>query len=331
MRRLLPVVFALVVFAAAPSAGADADPFGLLEADRTAIVRVIDAQLQAFRRDDGDGAFAVASPGIRRMFGDADTFMRMVRDGYQPVYRPQRVCFLDIVDYHGRPTQRVFVVGPDGVGVVALYMMERQAEGKWLIGGCILTRPTQAQATDPVPAVADAARRRLAQGCRSASLAEAEALADRAADLLGRIGPERALPAFMDPAGGFIDRDLYVFVLDLDGNLWANGAFPQAIGSNALAAKDSHGRLYVADMIRVAERDGRGWVAYEWVNPCTGTMSPKISFIRRVGSFVIGVGAYGTLGADIDRDGGRDVAMSPNVSGRSAAGPTDTGARFGSG
>lgn len=319
MRRLFSIVFALVVFAAAPPAGADADLFGLVDADRAAIVRVIDTQMQAFQRDDGNGAFAVASPGIRRMFGDADTFMTMVRDGYRPVYRPQRVRFLDIVDHHGRPAQRVYVVGPNGVAVVALYLMERQADGRWLIDGCILTRPAQARTTDPAPVITAAGthRLRLAQGCRSASLAEAEALADRAADLLGRIGPERALPAFMDPAGGFIDRDLYVFVLDLDGNLWANGAFPQAIGSNALSARDSHGRPYVADMIRVAERDGRGWVAYEWVNPCTGTMSPKVSFIRRVGSFVIGVGAYGTLGAGLGRDGGRRCAE------RSIGGPAD--------
>ena len=39
----------------------------------------------------------------------------------------------------GRLTQLVNVVGPDGVARVALYFMERQADGSWRIGGCMLT------------------------------------------------------------------------------------------------------------------------------------------------------------------------------------------------
>ena len=280
---------------------ADEDTFGLADADRMAIVQAIDSQLQAFQRDDGDGVFSMASPGIRSVFGNAATFMTMVRTGYPSVYRPRQVRFLDIVDYHGRPTQRVFVVGPDGKAVVALYLMERQMDGRWLIDGCVLTRPAQAHnGTDRGPILVAADGRRLARTSVFATLAEAEEMADRTAMVLDRIGPEKAIPVFMDPAGAFFDRDLYVFVLDLEGNLWANGAFPQVIGSNAISAQDSRGRLYVADMIRVAQRDGHGWVSYEWLNPCTGDMTPKVSFVRRVGPLIVGVGAYGTIGASLD-------------------------------
>ncbi|MEE9289622.1 MAG: DUF4864 domain-containing protein [Alphaproteobacteria bacterium] len=115
-------------------------------ADRAEINRIIGAQIDAFRRDDAHAAFAFASPGIRRMFGDAETFMEMVRTGYRPVYRPRRLRFLDIIDFHGQPTQRVFVVGPDGVGVVAYYLMERQADGSWRIDGCILSTASRTSA-----------------------------------------------------------------------------------------------------------------------------------------------------------------------------------------
>ena len=108
------------------------------EADRQAIRMVIEEQLGAFQRDDADAAFAQATPNIRKIFQTADQFMRMVRGGYQAVYRPQQVEFRDIVDIDGAPVQRVFFIGPDGLPVIALYPMEKQADGTWKIGGCYL-------------------------------------------------------------------------------------------------------------------------------------------------------------------------------------------------
>ena len=51
--------------------------------DRTAIRDIIQSQVEAFRRDDGDAAFGYASPTIRGMFGSSEIFMDMVRQGYQ--------------------------------------------------------------------------------------------------------------------------------------------------------------------------------------------------------------------------------------------------------
>ncbi len=114
---------------------------GVTGADRTAIVRTIRDQMAAFKRDDGAAAFSYAAPGIRKQFGDAENFMRMVRTGYPPVYRPRRVEFLDLVKAKDQWIQKVGVVGPDGEEVTALYLMERQKEGGWKIGGCVLVRP----------------------------------------------------------------------------------------------------------------------------------------------------------------------------------------------
>ena len=62
----------------------------------------------------------------------------MVRDGYSAVYRPRQVEFLDLVEIGGEPVQRVYVVGPDGRALLALYTMERQADGSWRIAGRVL-------------------------------------------------------------------------------------------------------------------------------------------------------------------------------------------------
>jgi hypothetical protein len=115
----------------------------LHEGDAASIRQVIEAQLQAFRADDSSEAFAYASPAIQSIFKNADTFMSMVRAGYKPVYRPREVEFRDLVPLEGRWTQRVLVVGPDGVPIVAQYVMEKQPDGSWRIDGCLLERSVE--------------------------------------------------------------------------------------------------------------------------------------------------------------------------------------------
>ncbi len=103
--------------------------------DQAVIQSVIELQLAAFQRDDGTKAFSYASPGIRGRFGSAENFMAMVQHGYAAVYRPAEVDFLEARNYAGAIAQAVRFVGPDGRTVIAIYMMERQAEGHWLIDG----------------------------------------------------------------------------------------------------------------------------------------------------------------------------------------------------
>jgi len=140
--RLL--AFLLLALAAAGTAGAQ--DAALSDVDRAAIRDVIGRQVEAFRRDDGEVAFGFASPTIRGMFGTAEVFMDMVRQGYQPVYRPRVFDFREIVDLHGQPAQKVHVVGPDGRPVTAFYPMTHLPDGSWRIDGCFLQAPDEHQA-----------------------------------------------------------------------------------------------------------------------------------------------------------------------------------------
>ena len=114
--------------------------------DQDAIRDVIQRQVDAFRRDDGETAFGFASPAIRGMFGSSDVFMDMVRQGYLPVYRPRVFEFREIVTLHGMVTQKVHVIGPDGRPVTAFYPMAQQPDGSWRIEGCYLQAPDEHQA-----------------------------------------------------------------------------------------------------------------------------------------------------------------------------------------
>lgn len=137
---MIRALFLIAMLVWAVPVAALAQPAAISEADRTAIREVIEDQLAAFQRDDMVAAFAQASPTIQRQFGTAENFMRMVRIGYKPVYRPRRVEFRDIILLRGEPTQQVFLIGPDRLPVMALYPMEQQPDGAWKINGCYLVR-----------------------------------------------------------------------------------------------------------------------------------------------------------------------------------------------
>lgn len=104
-------------------------------ADQAAIRTVIQSQLAAFQRDDGNAAFSYASPGIQGIFQSPERFMTMVRTGYAAVYRPSEVVFLEARVKDGITAQAVRFVGPDGDSVIAIYFMERQPDGSWRIDG----------------------------------------------------------------------------------------------------------------------------------------------------------------------------------------------------
>ena len=146
MNRLTTLILLIVSFTAtlAPASAQD-----MVEGDpaaKTAIVAVIESQIAAFQRDDGDAAFSHAAPGIRAYFGSPDRFMQMVRSSYTSVYRPRSAELRRLLIVRGEPIQEVFFVGLDLSTMLALYRMERAPDGRWLING-VLVADTKEQAT----------------------------------------------------------------------------------------------------------------------------------------------------------------------------------------
>lgn len=128
--RLISAALYVLALTAAGNAG---------DAEVKVAQSVIDSQLKAFQADDGALAYSYAAPGIKRVFPTVDAFMGMVTNGYTPVRRPQSYVFGKSEEMGaGRIAQQVFVVGPDGKEYEALYTLERQPDGRFLITGCSL-------------------------------------------------------------------------------------------------------------------------------------------------------------------------------------------------
>ncbi len=137
-KPLRPLAIAIVAGAAILATSALAEPPG--EADRASIQMMIRDQIAAFLQDDGEAAFAFASPTIRSLFQTSERFMVMVERGYPAVYRAQQVAFGEIVEIGGSLLQQVFLVGPKGNSWVAAYAVQQQPDGTWRINGVQITR-----------------------------------------------------------------------------------------------------------------------------------------------------------------------------------------------
>src|SRR5271156_3473736 len=100
----------------------------------------IERQFEAFARDDAEAAYALADPTIKEMFVDADHFMAMVRDRYAPVYRHRSVEFGEFAVEGDEASLKATLVDNDNVVWTALYSLRREANGDWLISGCVLVK-----------------------------------------------------------------------------------------------------------------------------------------------------------------------------------------------
>jgi hypothetical protein len=132
---------ALIFLAAALPAAADEGR--ITNSDAAEIRAVIHRQMDAFKRDDAPGAFALVSPEVRQTFGTPEKFLDVVRFAYGAVYRPARVSFLEMLVMGQDVVQPVQVTDRAGTVWVAYYAMQRQRDGSWRTSGCHLASPAK--------------------------------------------------------------------------------------------------------------------------------------------------------------------------------------------
>ena len=111
---------------------------------------MVQAQLEAFAADDAERAFSYASASIRAQFGDAASFMAMVRGGYPMVVRPAAVSFFQAqTDDGAAVTVRQTVQLRDREGRLwrATYLLERQAAVGWRISACVVVADSEKSVT----------------------------------------------------------------------------------------------------------------------------------------------------------------------------------------
>ncbi|CAN5458625.1 hypothetical protein BH09PSE6_BH09PSE6_03740 [soil metagenome] len=122
--------------------------------------------------------------------------------------------------------------------------------------------------------------------------AEAKAMLVKAVALMKTSGKDKALTQFMDKQGGFIDRDLYVSVIDLSGVTAANGGNPKLVGKDNMNYQDFDGKFIVKERIEIAKAKGQGSQEYRAMNPLTKEVESKLVFFEKMDNSIVAVGSY---------------------------------------
>ncbi|WP_233505857.1 methyl-accepting chemotaxis protein [Rhodoferax lacus] len=123
---------------------------------------------------------------------------------------------------------------------------------------------------------------------------EAVALVERAVAHRQRSSKESFLRELTDPANGFHDRDMYVFVLDDRGTYLAFGGNASKVGTRVqdVPGIDGEGLLKTIQTQAAYEP---GWVEYDITNPSTGQVQTKMSYVQSLDGLSVGCGVYKNL------------------------------------
>ena len=136
---------------------------------------------------------------------------------------------------------------------------------------------------------------------RQGTADEALAIVNRAYELVQSVGLEAASATFHDQNSEFVDRDLYVFVLDRHGTYRVMGCDITRVGTHlSQAAGIGDAALVLEDAWHRCEQGG-GWVEYNITNPVTGDVRGKSSYVLPLNDqMLIGCGAYRSALTDSD-------------------------------
>jgi len=126
------------------------------------------------------------------------------------------------------------------------------------------------------------------------SAKEAKAMVQKAVAYLKTNGPDVAFPAFSDPKGNFVDRDLYIWVADMNANMKcvAHGASVQLVGRDLMDFKDSDGKPFMREIYELAKIRESGWVDYKWFRPETRKIEQKSTYFEKVDHYIVACSYY---------------------------------------
>jgi signal transduction histidine kinase len=121
---------------------------------------------------------------------------------------------------------------------------------------------------------------------------EAIALVQKAIAYFKAHGKEKAFAEINNKSGQFVDRDMYVYVLNTEGVMLANGVVEKMVGKQLTALKDADGKPLGAELQNLVKSGKPAWIDYKWPNPVTGKIESKTTYVEPVGDLGFAVGIY---------------------------------------
>lgn len=121
---------------------------------------------------------------------------------------------------------------------------------------------------------------------------QARALLDKASKALEQ-DEDGTVEAINSLKGGFLQDDLYVFVVNVDTKRYvAHGTNLRLVNTDFSKIKDPEGKPVGLPMLEMIKKQPEGEYEYRWRNPVTGKIEHKHAYMRKVGGFLVAVGYY---------------------------------------
>ncbi|MGJ7513407.1 cache domain-containing protein [Pseudomonas baetica] len=125
-----------------------------------------------------------------------------------------------------------------------------------------------------------------------ASAEQAMALLNKAATDLAK-DEKGTLTAINSLKGGYLQDDLYVFVVDLNTQRYvAHGTNLRLINSDFGKIKDPEGKPVGEPILALMSQQDYGEYDYRWKNPVTSKVEDKHAYLKKVGHLLVAVGYY---------------------------------------
>jgi cytochrome c len=122
----------------------------------------------------------------------------------------------------------------------------------------------------------------VAWAAERATAKEAEAMVKKGLAFVKANGKDKGYAEITNKQGQFVDRDLYLLVLQLDGTMVAHGANAKLVGLNRMESKGIDGRFPARDMIEAAKSKNGSWTEYKYSDPVTRKLQDKAMYCERL-------------------------------------------------
>ena len=121
---------------------------------------------------------------------------------------------------------------------------------------------------------------------------DAKKWVERAVAFYKASGKRIALAEYTNPNGQFVLDEMYVYALNPRGTMLAHGVNENFVGEEFIDIKDYDGKIFIKEIVDIANKEGTGWVTYKWYNPVTKEVLPKNVYFKKVDDLIICSGVY---------------------------------------
>lgn len=108
-------------------------------------------------------------------------------------------------------------------------------------------------------------------------------------------GADATWPLISNPNGPFVKGDIYSFVYDFKGLCVAHGQNQALVGQNLIDLVDSRGKPIIRELIKIAKKDGKGWLTYEWRNELKRSYVERVVDPKTKKHYLISAGYYPSI------------------------------------